>query len=112
MCYVANSFVCADFAEMLHNNAEKAGWRAAFVGITLSGGETHALDAFETTDLGLVYIDCTGMPCTAPRPMKTDSRVNVAVGEPYIPECIFPQPGWSCTENSIGVVTKIDVMQW
>jgi uncharacterized membrane protein len=33
--YDDNSFVCADFAEMLHNNAEKAGWRTAYVSIEL-----------------------------------------------------------------------------
>jgi hypothetical protein len=60
MYYNDNSFVCADFAEMLHNNAEKAGWRAAWVGIDLAGSEGgHALNAFQTTDEGLVYADCT-----------------------------------------------------
>jgi len=53
--------VCADFAEEVHNNAEAAGIRAAWVGIDIEGDEEgHALNAFETTDRGLVYIDCTG----------------------------------------------------
>jgi hypothetical protein len=63
--YVSFSRVCADFAEMVYNNAEKAGIRAAWVGIDLKvsplrSHEGHALNAFETTDKGLVYIDCTG----------------------------------------------------
>lgn len=54
-------YVCADFAEDVHNNAEAAGIRAAWVGIDFyEGVEGHALNAFETTDRGLVYIDCTG----------------------------------------------------
>lgn len=61
--YVAtgpDAFVCADFAEEVHNNAEAAGIRAAWVSLTFEGTkEGHALDAFETTDRGLVYIDCT-----------------------------------------------------
>ena len=53
--------VCADFAEEVHNNAEAKGIRAAWVGIDFRGSaEGHALNAFETTDRGLVYVDCTG----------------------------------------------------
>jgi hypothetical protein len=54
-------YVCSDFAEAVHNNAEAAGIRVAWVGIDLEGeDEGHACNAFETTDRGLVYIDCTG----------------------------------------------------
>jgi hypothetical protein len=52
---------CGVFAEELHNNAEAAGIRSAWVGIDfVEGGDGHALDAFNTSDKGLVYIDCTG----------------------------------------------------
>jgi hypothetical protein len=55
------SYVCSDFAEDMHNNAEAAGIRAAWVSIDFEGDDKgHALNAFETTDRGLVYIDCTG----------------------------------------------------
>lgn len=54
-------YVCADFAEDVHNNAEAARIRAAWVSISFEGDEEgHACNAFDTTDLGLVYIDCTG----------------------------------------------------
>ncbi len=54
-------YVCADFAEDVHNNAEAAGIRAASVSIDFEGDEEgHALNVFETIDKGLVYIDCTG----------------------------------------------------
>ncbi|MFC2042313.1 hypothetical protein ACFLTV_02290 [Chloroflexota bacterium] len=53
--------LCADFAEEVHNNAEAAGIRAAWVGIDIEGEEDgHAVNAFQTTDRGLVYVDCTG----------------------------------------------------
>ncbi len=56
-----DGFVCSDFAEVLHNNAEAAGIKAAWVGIDLYQEEIgHAANAFQTTDRGLVYIDCTG----------------------------------------------------
>jgi hypothetical protein len=53
-------YVCTDYAEDLHNNAEAAGIRAAWVGIDFGeGGPGHALNGFVTTDRGLVFIDCT-----------------------------------------------------
>lgn len=59
--YDLQAHACGIFAEELHNNAEAAGIRAAWVGIDFyEGGDGHALDAFNTTDRGLVYIDCTG----------------------------------------------------
>ncbi len=58
--YILGSYMCADFAEDVHNNAEAARIRAAWVGVDFEGAEEgHALNAFETTDRGLVYIDCT-----------------------------------------------------
>jgi hypothetical protein len=58
--YMENIYMCGAFAADVHNNAEAAGIKAAFVHIEFQGEiETHALNAFETTDKGLVYIDCT-----------------------------------------------------
>lgn len=59
--YDLQTYPCGIFAEDLHNNAEAAGIRAAWVGIDFSdGGVGHALNAFNTSDKGLIYIDCTG----------------------------------------------------
>ena len=56
----SNAYVCADFAEEVHNNAESVGIKAAWVGITFENtAEGHAINAFQTTDKGIVYIDCT-----------------------------------------------------
>ncbi len=53
--------VCADFAEKLHNDAESAGLKAAWVSVCFeSNTEGHALNAFQTTDKGLIFVDCTG----------------------------------------------------
>ena len=61
LTYVDGVRVCADFAESVHNNAEARGIKAAWVGINFTdGGQGHAVDAFETTDRGLVFVDCTG----------------------------------------------------
>ena len=106
--YIDGWFVCADFTEMLHNNAEAAGIRAAFVDVILSSGE-HACNAFNTTDEGLVYIDCTGV--SGDFPCSTDTTVNIVVGNMYIAKSIFPCTGWSSTWDSIGIVTNVDI-QW
>ena len=55
------AYTSGDFAEDVHNNAEAAGIRAAWVRIDIDGeNREHACNAFETTDMGIVYIDCTG----------------------------------------------------
>jgi len=55
------TFNCTNFAERLHNNAEAAGIKAAFVTLYFKDQDTgHALNAFTTRDKGLVYVDCTG----------------------------------------------------
>lgn len=52
--------LCGGFAEAVHNNAERAGIASAFVAINFEQGVGHAINAFNTVDKGLVYIDCTG----------------------------------------------------
>jgi hypothetical protein len=55
------SFPCGAFAEEVHNNAEAAGIKTAWVAVEFSDQSWgHACNAFQTTDKGLVFIDCTG----------------------------------------------------
>lgn len=80
------AYICTDFAEDVHNNAEAAGIRAAWVGVDFEDKtEGHALNAFETTDRGLVFIDCTGVGLWDEVGDRTcwDRRAYVAVGQPY-----------------------------
>lgn len=59
--YIEDLRMCGVFAEQLHNNAEAAGIRAAWVSIDIRGSNVgHALNAFFTSDKGLVFVDCTG----------------------------------------------------
>ncbi len=54
-------FVCADYAEAVHNTAEAVGIRAAWVGLDFESEEIgHAINAFEVVNKGLVFVDCTG----------------------------------------------------
>ncbi len=102
--------VCSDFAEMLHNNAEMAGIRCAYVSIKV-GGSSHALNAFNTTDRGIVYIDCTGV-ASGLKLSNCDKIVDVLrVGSNYIPRSLFPEAGWSEYYENAGTVTSI-YMTW
>ena len=59
--YIQDLRMCGSFAEALHNNAEAAGIRCAWVSIDIAGQEIgHALNAFLTTDKGIAFVDCTG----------------------------------------------------
>jgi hypothetical protein len=61
--YTLNIYDCSQFSRDLHNRAEAAGIRAAEVQVFFSNDLLgHALDAFITTDYGLVCIDCTSAP--------------------------------------------------
>lgn len=55
--YKSNSFVCSDYAKTFHDNAEAAGIKTGWIGIS---SINHAFNVVNTTDRGLVYIDCTG----------------------------------------------------
>lgn len=107
--YYYATFICGDFAEMLHNNAEKVGIRAALVVVSFYNDIPHALNAFYTTDKGLVYVDCTGYDLGNVYP-KWDSRSEidnwdkiayVAEGEEYgcISLDIANSPNYNFYEN-------------
>ena len=111
--------ICADFAERLHNEAEMAGIRCAYVSLELTGytdpynsgigsNTGHACNAFQTTDRGLVYIDCTGI-LDSYGPDKNDTIVDIQVGEQYNPEYLFPSGGWYIPSGAMGTVSDVFV---
>jgi hypothetical protein len=114
--YVYPTFVCADFANMLQVNAHKAGWRCGIVHLEMHGytdpyqlgissNAGHACNAFETTDRGLVFIDCTGLlSFTINRPLSCDKVVNVIKGQQFTPVSLFPEYGWNSTWEDMGIV--------
>jgi FtsZ-binding cell division protein ZapB len=81
--YQDDLFVCGNFAELLHNNAEKAGIRAGVVIIYLPMGITHACNAFYTSDKGLVYIDDTGQELVSGASLAEDKVAYIIEGKDY-----------------------------
>lgn len=77
----SDDFVCADYAELLHNNAEANGIKTAWVSVNFyNNDDGHALNAFNTTDKGLVYIDSTGG--TEIGPCSYDRLIGIEIGKP------------------------------
>jgi len=92
--YFDNLYVCGDFAEAVHNNAESAGLKCAVVALHFADDESHALNAFNTTDKGLVYVDCTGQ----------EPQLCRYYCEPYGGECKQECPDY--TSDSVAFVSK------
>ncbi|MDD5509444.1 MAG: hypothetical protein PHI12_01335 [Dehalococcoidales bacterium] len=73
LTYIGGRFDCSGFAITLRDHATRCGIRCAYVEISFSVDSGHALNAFETTDMGLVYVDCT----------EADMIAYVKLDEPY-----------------------------
>lgn len=103
--YDSDSFMCGDFAEAVHNNAEEAGIRAAWVSIDFKGYTSgHACNAFNTTDRGLVFVDCTGI-----YPYELGNRdciVDLEIGKIYQPRELFTSGE---IYNYLGVVKNFEI---
>jgi hypothetical protein len=106
----ADPRMCGDFAERLHNNAETAGIRCAYVSVTLAGSAGHACDAFQTTDRGLVYVDVTGWVVGEPHPDRAVSMVSIVIGQSYRPVSLFHEAGWQGSYVSMGTVIDFQVV--
>jgi hypothetical protein len=105
--YDDDTFVCADFAEALHNNAEEAGIKAGYVVVDFAGEtDGHACNVFRTTDRGTVYIDDTG---TLDGNDNADKTVDLAVGEDYCPVSIFANRGYEYEWECLGTVSEFNV---
>jgi len=88
--YIENYYTCGEFAETLHNNAENSGIKAAWVAIQFEDDSiSHALNAFVTTDRGLVFIDTTGTELGTSRPRHLDCVVTINVGNRLYYKLLF-----------------------
>lgn len=89
--YIQDLRMCGSFAEALHNDAEAAGIRCAWVSIDIAGQEIgHAMNAFLTTDKGIAFVDCTGEDTSFVAPVATgagtcdyDKVAYVEIGQEY-----------------------------
>jgi hypothetical protein len=79
-------WACAAFAEDFKSSANKAGWICGYVIVYFPDGRSHALNAFNSTDCGLVFIE-----------PQSDEVVSLTVGEPYWSRARYMAPGYDDT---------------
>lgn len=93
--------VCGDYAEHVQHNAEKLGWHCGWVFVELDSGN-HACNVFNTTDRGLVFVDCTGF----------DSVVTIEIGKEYKPIPLTKLLGYNngVSADSMGIVESYKIM--
>ena len=91
----------------MHNNAEDKGIRAAFVVLQFYGKVPHALNAFKTSDRGLIFVDVTGT--LSPISLKhLDKIVQVQKNKPYVPRLLFPD-SWGFGGTFDDIVKSIEI---
>ena len=74
LTYIGGRFDCSGFAITLRDHAARCNIRCGYVEISFSVDSGHALNAFETTDMGLVYVDNS---------TEADMIGYVKLNEPY-----------------------------
>ncbi len=108
--YITDVYMCGDFANDVHNNAEQAGIRTGWVAILLEAedGSTsyHDCNVFNTIDEGIIFIDCTGQQAGERTPPRSDRIVNVRLDSIYKPRFLFA-PRWRA--GSLGIIRDIQV---
>lgn len=89
--YNDSSFVCADYAELLHNKAEEQGIKTGVVSVNFEESEIgHMFNIFNTIDKGEVLVDIT----------EHDTIVNnLIVGEEIEKESIDGEKQYSINGN-------------
>lgn len=73
-------YTCSDFATDFKNNALKAGYRCGYV-LVFGPDWNHALNCFNTTDHGLVFIE-----------PQEDEMVTLTIGQPYWDRTKYASP--------------------
>jgi hypothetical protein len=84
--YIKGVYDCSQFSRDVHNNAEAAGIKAAEVQVSFSNDIAgHALNAFLTTDYGLVYVSCTEPPDTIDRVISGKEYRALSINDASMP---------------------------
>jgi hypothetical protein len=70
--YLEDRYTCINFATDFSDNAVKKGYVCGYVIIYFPNGQCHAIDCFNTTDCGLIFIE-----------PQTDSVIQLIRNQPY-----------------------------
>jgi len=80
------SSACVVFAKEFRSNANKAGLKCAYVVVYFPEGFSHALNAFNTTDRGLIFVE-----------PQSDEVFSLVIGESYWNRSRYMAPGYDDT---------------
>ena len=89
--------VCRHYAVKLHNYAERRGVRCGYVTINYTRRSGHAVNVFETTDKGTVYVDICCPGNSTNKEQRNVKFVDIAVGSKLNPRSAFSD---NCYENT------------
>ena len=84
--YLEGRYTCTDFATDFWNNAVSKGYVCGYVIIYFPSGQSHAIDCFNTTDNGLIFIE-----------PQTDSVVKLIRNQPYLFGKKYEPPSYNDT---------------
>lgn len=84
--YAEGSYACARFAADFKSNAVEAGYNCGYVFVIFPDSKSHALNAFNTTDRGLVFIE-----------PQSDAVMTLKIGQPYWDRANFSAPDYNDT---------------
>jgi len=85
------NLTCEDFAEQIQHNAESSGYKCGIVAINFDStpsGCSHFCNVFDTSDRGLIFIDCSDCIMTEDL-LHGDYIVNIEKGKPYCLDYMF-----------------------
>jgi len=107
--YVEGVFSCPDFAEILQHNAEKKGINCGWVYVNVMEVTDHSLNAFMTTDKGLIFVDVSGVVAGITHPYNMDKTVILNKGSGYCAVSLFPESGWTSKWNCTGTIVDYQI---
>jgi hypothetical protein len=104
--YIPEKFTCGNFAKTVYDNAQLSGYKCGIVFIYFVNDDIiHACNVFDTTDRGLIFVDCTS---SRHRQIGDDFNtiVNIEKGKEYRSQSIF---GYNTVYGSQGIVRDYEI---
>jgi hypothetical protein len=72
--------------------------------------EVTRLNAFDVIGRGVIFVDDTGTCARDACPQDLDTKVDLKVGNAYIPQSVFTE--YDLKWSSMGEILKITAIQW
>lgn len=94
--YDDETFICADYASVVNNNAEDIGMRCCYIALNFEE-DGHSLVGFNTIDKGMIFIE----------PQSDEWVKNLEVGNDYWTGCVIPESGYYYENDPDDTITGV-----